>query len=75
MEDRRHGERRVHMPASVSRTCADLISNNGTGTRSAATRIERECGVDAEGYCMTCAQYVCPIHWQANHSLHEVARR
>lgn len=73
MRERRVGERRIHMPHSITRTCADLISDEGTELR--AVRDERECGLDAEGYCVTCAAYVCSIHREANHGLHEVARR
>lgn len=75
MQERRHGERRIHMRGAVNRTCAELISNEGTEHRSPGTYQERECGLDADGYCQTCAAYVCTTHWQANHSLHEVARR
>lgn len=75
MRERRHGERRVHMPESVSRTCSELISNEGTEARSSESFHEQECGLDAEGYCSECARYVCSTHREANHSLHEVARR
>jgi hypothetical protein len=75
MRDRRRGERRKHMPDSVPRTCAEIISNEGTEHRAAESYQERECGLDAEGYCTEDAMYVCATHEQANHSLHEVARR
>lgn len=72
--DRRHGERRQHMPDAVSRTCTDIISNEGTELRAEPLQ-EAPCGLDAMGYCVEDARYVCSIHWQSNHSLHKVARR
>jgi hypothetical protein len=74
--DRRHGERRVHMPVSVPRTCAEVITNDGGDDRGPSRR-ERPCGDDAAGYCSSCARYVCSIHWQSRHAEpgHDVARR
>lgn len=63
------------MPEAVSRTCSELISNEGTELRSAETFQEQACGLDADAYCQTHAMYLCATHWQANHSLDEVARR
>ncbi len=62
-----------HMPDAERRTCEELISNEGTEHR--VNRVERECGLDADGYCADDAMYLCSIHREANHSLHKVARR
>jgi hypothetical protein len=61
------------MPDAPDRTCGELISNQGTELR--AGRITRACGLDAGGYCVDCAMYVCSTHAAANHDLHKVARR
>jgi hypothetical protein len=61
------------MPEAPERTCEELISNEGT--KLLANRVEQPCGLDAGGYCNECARYVCAIHQESRHQLHDVARR